>query len=157
MFVHAEEQQRRSDLQNKKSNEINAACEACSASTLPELWLILWASHHFCRINRVHCFDTMKKSFHWCSSCFVSSYDQQRWFCWISRDGSFMIRAFPSGIITGIINWCHSEHGQLWTRSLTTNQSSLQMCFSNASRIAGANGWMKFKDSQWGRRERRES
>lgn len=84
-------------------------------------------------------------------------YDQQRWFCWISRDGSFMIRAFPSGIITGIINWCHSEHGQLWTRSLTTNQSSLQMCFSNASRIAGANGRMKFKDSERGRRERRKS
>lgn len=44
MFVHAAEQQRRSD----------AACEACSASTLPELWLILWASQHFCRINSAH-------------------------------------------------------------------------------------------------------
>lgn len=64
MFVHAAEQQRRSD----------AACEACSASTLPELWLILWASQRFCRINSDHCFDTVKKSGHWCSSCFVSSY-----------------------------------------------------------------------------------
>lgn len=27
-------------------------------------------------------------------------------------------------------------------------------CISNSSRIAGTNGWMKFKDSEWGRRER---
>lgn len=36
---------------------------------------------------------------------FICSYMINRdEFGWISRDGSFMIRAFPSGIITGIIN-----------------------------------------------------
>lgn len=60
MFVHAAEQQRRSDaacVQHPRSLSSDWSCGLHSISVV----LIVPT-------------DTVKKSFHWCSSCFVSSY-----------------------------------------------------------------------------------